>query len=81
MLRGFLTGSLALIVLYVGVQAGSAGKAEQASNVLVAGLRRLLSPNVAGIGSHAKSATPASTSGSTTTVPASTTTGVYFQNL
>ncbi len=48
-MRGFAFGSFALIVLYVAVQPGTAGAAAKGSNVLVAGLRRLLSPDVAGI--------------------------------
>ena len=46
---GFLVGSLALIVLYVAVQPGTAGAAQAGGNVLVAGLRRALSADVAGI--------------------------------
>lgn len=48
-MRGFLTGSLALIVLYVAVQPGTAAKAETGSNVLVQLLNRALSPQVAGL--------------------------------
>ena len=48
-MRGFLVGSLALIVLYVAVQPGSAAKAQTGSNVLVSTLRRALSPQVAGL--------------------------------
>ena len=46
---GFAVGSLVLIGLYVVVQPGSARAAEAGSNVLVSGLRRLLSADVAGI--------------------------------
>lgn len=52
--RGFAIGTLALIALYVAVQEGTSGKTEAASNALVAGMRRLFSPEVAGIGNHAK---------------------------
>lgn len=49
MVRGFVVGSLALIALYVGVQRGVAGRVEEGGNWAVAGLRRLMSPDVAGI--------------------------------
>ena len=48
-MRGFLAGSLALIVLYVVVQPGTAGKAATGGTVLVSALRRALSPQVAGV--------------------------------
>jgi hypothetical protein len=48
-MRGFFVGSLALIALYVGLKPGTAGKAEAGGNALVATMRRLLSPDVAGI--------------------------------
>ena len=48
-MRGFLLGSLALIVLYVVVQPGTAKAAQAGGNVLVEGLRRALSADVAGI--------------------------------
>lgn len=54
MFRGFLAGSLVLVVLYVVVQDGASGRVEDASNVAQALLRRLLSPDVAGIGNHAQ---------------------------
>lgn len=57
-MRGFLVGSLALIVLYVAVQPGSAAKAQTGSNVLVSTLRRALSPQVAGLPNRAKPAPP-----------------------
>lgn len=52
--RGFAAGTLALIVFYVVVQEGASRKATSATNVLVQGLRRFLSPQVAGIGDHTK---------------------------
>lgn len=48
-MRGFVAGSLVLIVLYVALQPGTADKAEQGGNVLVGMLRRALSPEVAGV--------------------------------
>jgi len=48
-MRGFVVGSLALVVLYVGLQPGVARTAEAGGNVLVEGMRRLLSGDVAGI--------------------------------
>jgi hypothetical protein len=51
-MRGFVVGSLALIVLYVVVQPGTADKAATGGNVLVSLLRRALSPQVAGIPNH-----------------------------
>lgn len=52
MIKGFITGSLALIVLYVVVQPGPSQKLGLASNTLVASMRRLFEPDVAGIGDH-----------------------------
>lgn len=48
-MKGFLFGSFALIVLEVLVQPGAASKAEQGGNLLVQGLQRMLSPQVAAI--------------------------------
>jgi hypothetical protein len=48
-LVGFFTGSLALIVLYVALQPGSARAAEAGGGVVVEALRRALSPDVAGV--------------------------------
>lgn len=48
-MRGFVVGSLVLVVLYVVVQPRAAGAAAAGGNVLVEGLRRMLSPQVAGI--------------------------------
>lgn len=48
-LVGFGVGSLALIALYVGLQPNSAEAATVGGNALVAGLRRMLSADVAGI--------------------------------
>jgi hypothetical protein len=61
--RGFLVGSLALIVLSVGVSAGTADKVLAGTGVLNAMLRRALAPNVAGLPRLAKpkTAAPAST--------------------
>lgn len=51
-MRGFLAGSLALIILEVFVQSGPANALSQSSNVLVSGMKRFLSPGVAGVGNH-----------------------------
>ena len=51
--RGFAVGTLALVALYVGLQAGGVRAAEQGSGWLVAGLRRFMSPEVAGIPNRA----------------------------
>ncbi len=53
MWRGILAGSVAIIVLGVVVQDGPSKKLGSASNWLGAGLRRFMSPGVAGIGDHA----------------------------
>lgn len=44
-----LAGGLALIVLYVVVQQGTAGKVEASSNLAVGAIQRFLSPGVAGV--------------------------------
>lgn len=54
MLRGFVAGSLVLIVIYVATQQGASTKTETASRWSVEVLRRLTSPDVAGIGDHSK---------------------------
>lgn len=56
----FLSGSLALIVLNVALQQGSADKATSGAGVLVGGMRRLLASDVAGVPAKAKPA-PAKT--------------------
>lgn len=71
MLKGFVAGSLALIMLYVVVQPGASGKTALASNALVQGFRRLFSPQVAGIGDHSKTTPTGASSGSTPANPAS----------
>jgi hypothetical protein len=70
--RGFLAGTLALIVTYVVVQKGASDKLGSASSAFQQGLKRLFSPQVAGIGNH---------SGAAETAPISTspaTSGPYF---
>jgi hypothetical protein len=57
--RGFVIGSLALVVLYVGAQPNSAAAAQTGAGLLVGMLRRLLSPDVAGIPQRAGTATTA----------------------
>lgn len=52
-MRGFLVGSLSLIVLYVLVQPAAANKAGQASNTLTNLFERALSPKVAGVPNRA----------------------------
>jgi hypothetical protein len=46
---GFFAGSLALIAFYVLLKPGSARAAEAGGGVVVEGLRRALSPDVAGV--------------------------------
>lgn len=76
--RGFLAGTLALIVTYVVVQRGTSDKLGAASNAFQEGLKRLFSPQVAGIGNHSGAAEtspgfiPKSTSAQTLT------TGPFF---
>ena len=56
MWRGALAGTLVLIVVYVVVQPGASSKAGEASNAFQTGLKRLFSPQVAGIGNHSGAA-------------------------
>lgn len=79
MLRGFLTGTLTLIVLYVVTQTPAADKLGLASTTFSQGLKRFLSPQVAGVGNHIhaatkKPSTPASPSSTTAPPPA----GIYY---
>lgn len=53
MIRGFVVGSLSLIVLYVLVQEGSAQRVSQASSVSATLFAKLLSPGVAAIPNRA----------------------------
>lgn len=62
-MRGFLVGTVVLIALYVGVQPRAGKAAAEGSNVVVAGLRRLLSADVAGVPQR-KTAGAATSSGS-----------------
>ncbi len=48
-MRGFLVGTVVLIAVYVGVQPRAGKAAQEGSNWVVAGLRRLLSADVAGV--------------------------------
>lgn len=69
-MRGFVVGSLALIVLYVVVQPGSASKLSTGSNVLSSSFARLLSPDAAGVPQRkTKTATTASPSAATPAPP------------
>jgi hypothetical protein len=67
-MRGFLVGTVVLIALYVGVQPRSGKAAAEGSNWVVSGLRRLLSPDVAGVpqrsGGAAKAGSSAPSTGS-----------------
>jgi hypothetical protein len=49
MFRGIVIGSLALIVLYVGLQPGSAGAVSEGAGIFTGFLNRLLSSDVAGV--------------------------------
>jgi hypothetical protein len=51
---GFILGSVVLIGMWVAFQPGVSGRVEDASNFFVAFTRRLLSPQAAGIGNHAR---------------------------
>lgn len=66
-MKGFVTGSLALIILYVVVQAGTSSKLDSASKTSTSLLKRALSPGVAGIGNHNK--VPATPATKTTALP------------
>lgn len=48
-MRGFVIGSIALVALSVAVQPTSANATRQGASWLVSGLRRLLSPDIAGV--------------------------------
>lgn len=50
---GFLVGSVVLIAAWTLFQDGTAGRVDQASNVAVAFLRRVMSADAAGLGNHA----------------------------
>lgn len=52
--KGFLSGTLALIVLYVVVQPGASAKADTASGWAQQGMRRWLASNVAGVPDRSK---------------------------
>lgn len=54
---GFLAGSLALIVLYTLVQSGTANTADQASSLIITGLKHVLSPDYAAISNRGGSPT------------------------
>jgi hypothetical protein len=55
--RGFLAGTLTLIVLYVVVQPGASSKADTASNWAQQGMRRWLAVDVAGVPDRTKKTT------------------------
>lgn len=52
-MRGAIVGSLVLVIAYVGLQPGVAGKAAAGGGVITALLRRAMSPDVAGIPNRA----------------------------
>jgi hypothetical protein len=56
-MRSFIAGSLALIALWVAVQPDTANKIGIANSALIVAVRRLLSPDVAGVPDRSK--TPA----------------------
>lgn len=83
-MKGFLVGSLTLIVLYVLLQPKAADTATSASNTALAGFNRILASGIAGVPNKAKSnpsqkpssapatsstPTPVSTQNATTTNP------------
>jgi hypothetical protein len=57
MWRAAVVTTLALSVLYVVSQRGASGRVAEGGGLLVAGMRRLTSPQVAGIGNHSKGTT------------------------
>jgi hypothetical protein len=65
-MRGFITGSLALVVLYVFLQPGSTNKLVTGNNALMTMFRRALSGDVAAIPNKHDKAVPKK-SGLTTT--------------
>jgi hypothetical protein len=48
-MRGFLAGSLTLVVLYTLLRPNAAGAVQSGSNIALAGFKRLLSGDVAGV--------------------------------
>lgn len=76
MWRGALAGTLVLIVTYVVVQKGTSDKLGAASSAFQEGLKRLFSPQVAGIGNHSGAAETAPVSLKANPTP--TTTGPFF---
>jgi hypothetical protein len=48
-MRGFLVGTLVLVVIEVVLQPGAAGKATSGAGVVLSVIRRALSPGVAGV--------------------------------
>lgn len=78
-MKGFIGGTLALVVLYVAVSPGTADKVTAGTGVLNAMLRRLLSPDVAGMprlagtGSSTTAAATPNPGTVTTTTPVPTT--------
>lgn len=81
MIRGFAVGSLALIILYAVVQPGASGRVDEASTTFVSGLRRLLSPGIAGVGNHNTAGTAPASSAGTAGRSVATAAGPYFQAL
>jgi hypothetical protein len=57
-MRGFLVGSLVLVVVYVAVQPNAASALSAGSTWWVSGLRRALSPGVAGVPQLGKQTPP-----------------------
>lgn len=55
-MRGFVVGSLALIAVYVAVQPTASRAAATGTGWALSGLRRLLSPDVAGVPQIAREA-------------------------
>lgn len=71
-MRGFLAGTVVLIVLQVGLKSSLGDRALEGSNWFVAALRRVLSPEVAGVPQGRGSSVPnvkAGSAGSTTLQP------------
>lgn len=79
MVKGFIAGSLGLIILYAVLLKGSTDRITEGGNAVNAGMRRFLEPGVAGVGNHAKGTAPAGGgSGSGGGVPVAGGTGGRF---
>lgn len=63
---GFLLGSVVLIATWVLVQDGVSGRVSDASNIFVGLLRRVMSPEAAGVADHTRPGSKATLNDPTT---------------